>query len=55
MESLEAPKIVVDTDVIIDYLKKRQPGAGLLKRAYGRPISQCSRIISVLAENTTRA
>lgn len=34
MESMEAPKIVVDSDVIIDYLKKRQPGAGLLKNAY---------------------
>ena len=34
MESVEAPKIVVDTDVIIDYLKKRQPGAELLKKAY---------------------
>lgn len=26
--------IVVDTDIIIDYLKKRQPGAELLKNAY---------------------
>lgn len=26
--------IVVDTDVIIDYLKKRQPGAEFLKTAY---------------------
>lgn len=26
--------IVVDTDIIIDYLKKRQPGAELLKKAY---------------------
>ena len=26
--------IIVDTDVIIDYLKKRHPGAGLLKKAY---------------------
>lgn len=26
--------IVVDTDVIIDYLKKRQPGAEFLKKAY---------------------
>lgn len=34
MEGLEAPKAVVDTDVIIDYLKKRQPGAELLKKAY---------------------
>ena len=34
MEIVEAPKIVVDTDVIIDYLKKRQPGAELLKKAY---------------------
>lgn len=34
MEGMEAPKIVVDTDVIIDYLKKRQPGAELLKKAY---------------------
>ena len=34
MESLEAPKIVVDTDVNIDYLKKRQPGAELLKKAH---------------------
>ncbi len=34
MESLEAQKIVVDTDVIIDYLKKRRPGAELLKKAY---------------------
>ncbi len=34
MESLEASKIVVDTDVIIDYLKKKQPGAELLKKAY---------------------
>jgi len=31
---MEPSKIIVDTDVIIDYLKKRQPGAGLLKRAY---------------------
>lgn len=34
MEGVEAPKIIVDTDVIIDYLKKRQPGAQLLKNAY---------------------
>lgn len=34
MENVEARKIVVDTDVIIDYLKKRQPGAELLKKAY---------------------
>lgn len=34
MEKVEAPKIVVDTDIIIDYLKKRQPGANLLKKAY---------------------
>lgn len=34
MEAVEAPKIVVDTDIIIDYLKKRQPGAELLKKAY---------------------
>jgi predicted nucleic acid-binding protein len=34
MGILEAPKIVVDTDVIIDYLKKRQPGAELLRKAY---------------------
>ena len=34
MESVEAPKIVVDTDVIIDYLKKQRPGAELLKKAY---------------------
>lgn len=26
--------IVIDTDIIIDYLKKRQPGAELLKKAY---------------------
>ena len=26
--------IVVDTDVIIDYLKKRQPGTEFLKKAY---------------------
>ena len=26
--------IVVDTDIIIDYLKKRQPGTELLKKAY---------------------
>ena len=31
---MESPKVIVDTDVIIDYLKKRQPGAGLLKKAY---------------------
>ncbi|MBI5047875.1 MAG: type II toxin-antitoxin system VapC family toxin [Deltaproteobacteria bacterium] len=29
-----ASKVVVDTDIIIDYLKKRQPGAELLKKAY---------------------
>lgn len=34
MEVLEAPKVVVDTDVIIDYLKKRRPGAELLRKAY---------------------
>ena len=34
MEKVEAPKVVVDTDIIIDYLRKRQPGAELLKRAY---------------------
>jgi len=34
MEIVEALKIAVDTDVIIDYLKKRQPGAELLKKAY---------------------
>jgi len=34
MEKVETPKIVVDTDVIIDYLKKRQPGAELLKKSY---------------------
>ncbi|MBI5892638.1 MAG: type II toxin-antitoxin system VapC family toxin [Deltaproteobacteria bacterium] len=27
-------RIIVDTDIIIDYLKKRQPGAELLKKAY---------------------
>jgi predicted nucleic acid-binding protein len=27
-------EIVVDTDIIIDYLKKRQPGAESLKKAY---------------------
>ncbi len=26
--------IVVDTDIIIDYLKKRNPGAAFLKEAY---------------------
>ena len=31
---MENPGIVVDTDIIIDYLKKRQPGAELLKKAY---------------------
>lgn len=31
---MEPSKIVVDTDIIIDYLKKRQPGAELLKKAY---------------------
>lgn len=34
MEKVEAPKIVEDTDIIIDYLKKRQPGANLLKKVY---------------------
>jgi len=34
MESVEASEIIVDTDVIIDYLKKRQPGADFLKSAY---------------------
>ncbi len=34
MEEVEAPKLVVDTDVVIDYLRKRQPGAELLKKAY---------------------
>lgn len=34
MESVEVSKVVVDTDIIIDYLKKRQPGADLLKHAY---------------------
>ncbi len=36
MEKVETPKVVVDTDIIIDYLKKRQPGAELLKKAYRR-------------------
>lgn len=27
-------RVVVDTDIIIDYLKKRHPGAELLKKAY---------------------
>lgn len=31
---MENPGIVVDTDIIIDYLKKRQPGAEMLKKAY---------------------
>lgn len=31
---METSNIVVDTDIIIDYLKKRQPGAELLKKAY---------------------
>jgi tRNA(fMet)-specific endonuclease VapC len=34
MEEVEASKIIIDTDIIIDYLKKRQPGAQLLKKAY---------------------
>lgn len=34
MEKMAASKIAVDTDVIIDYLRKKQPGAGLLKKAY---------------------
>lgn len=31
---MEQSKVIVDTDIIIDYLKKRQPGAELLKKAY---------------------
>jgi tRNA(fMet)-specific endonuclease VapC len=34
MEEVETPGIIVDTDIIIDYLKKRQPGAELLKKSY---------------------
>ncbi len=34
MEKVETPAVVVDTDIIIDYLKKRQPGANLLKKTY---------------------
>ncbi len=34
MEKVGSSGIVVDTDIIIDYLKKRQPGAELLKKAY---------------------
>lgn len=35
MEKVVKPSIVVDTDIIhIDYLKKRQPGANLLKKTY---------------------
>jgi tRNA(fMet)-specific endonuclease VapC len=36
MEEMEHRDIIVDTDIIIDYLKKRQPGAALLKKAYIR-------------------
>jgi tRNA(fMet)-specific endonuclease VapC len=31
---VETSKIVVDTDIIIDYLKKREPGASIIKKAY---------------------
>ncbi|MBI4653558.1 MAG: type II toxin-antitoxin system VapC family toxin [Nitrospirae bacterium] len=31
---METSNIIVDTDIIIDYLKKRQPGAEFLKKAY---------------------
>jgi tRNA(fMet)-specific endonuclease VapC len=31
---VEASKIIVDTDIVIDYLKKREPGAELLKKVY---------------------
>lgn len=34
MEKVATSKIAVDTDVIIDYLRKKQPGAELLKKAY---------------------
>lgn len=34
MEKVETAGIVVDTDIIIDYLRKRQPGSELFKKAY---------------------